>query len=82
MRNGMCNSIAPCVDGVVVLVAVRTSQCVIQLLRVWMAFVVLVAVRTSQCVIQLLRVWMALLSSWLFAQVSLQPFLLGALTTF
>ena len=25
MRNGMCNSIAPCVDGVVVLVAVRTS---------------------------------------------------------
>ena len=26
MRNGMCNSIAPCADGVVVLVAVRTSQ--------------------------------------------------------
>ena len=36
----------------------------------------------TACVIQLLRVWMALLSSWLFAQVSLQPFLLGALTTF
>ena len=26
MRNGMCNSVAPCVDGVVVLVAVCTSQ--------------------------------------------------------
>ena len=36
----------------------------------------------TACVIQLFCVWMALLSSWLFAQVSLQPFLLGALTTF
>ena len=26
MRKSMCNSIAPCMDGVVVLVAVRTSQ--------------------------------------------------------
>ena len=26
MRNGMCNSIAPRMDGVVVLVAVHTSQ--------------------------------------------------------
>ena len=26
MRNGMCNSIAPCMEGVVIFVAVRTSQ--------------------------------------------------------
>ena len=26
MHNGMCNSVAPCVDGVAVLVAVHTSQ--------------------------------------------------------